>query len=177
MAALQKALLLQRRVVLHHIRPDCVEPTEHRIDIYRMLLYQFDLYIGGFSHRANDVRMFAVERIVSVEVLDDPFTLPKEFKLEDAYQQLFGLTDEPVQRVRLRFSPDVAYLVEERRWHPNQRNEIQKDGSVIVTFTTGSMDELAAWVLSWGQGAKVLEPQVLIEIVKAHLSRALRQCT
>jgi hypothetical protein len=78
--------------------------------------------------------MFAVERIVSVEVLEDRFNLPEELKLDQIYENLFGLVDEPAQTVRIQFAPDVAYLVKERRWHPSQQNEIQKDGSVIATL-------------------------------------------
>jgi Predicted transcriptional regulator len=117
--------------------------------------------------------MFAVERIASSELLDEPFSVPKDLRLEEVYGDLFGLIDEPAQMVRIQFSPDVAYLVKERRWHPSQKNEIQKDGSVIVSFTAGGMDELASWILSWGQEARVLEPQALVEAVKAHLTRAL----
>ncbi|MEP7154041.1 MAG: WYL domain-containing protein [Nitrospira sp.] len=68
---LQKALLLQRGVVIGHRRPDYEEPTEHRVDPYLLLLYQFGLYLVGYSHRAEALRMFAGERIVSVEVLDE----------------------------------------------------------------------------------------------------------
>ena len=117
--------------------------------------------------------MFAVERIVSVEVLEDRFNLPEELKLDQMYENLFGLVDEPAQTVRIQFAPDVAYLVKERRWHPSQKNEIQKDGSVIATFTAGGMEELASWILSWGSAARVLEPQVLVEAVTSHLARAV----
>lgn len=170
---LQKALLLQRRVLLFHRRPDYDEAAEHCVDPYRLLLHQFGLYVVGYSHRAAAIRMFAVERIVSAEVLEDRFNLPEDLKLDQIHENLFGLIDEPVQTVRIQFTPDVAYLVKERCWHPSQKNEVQKDGSVIVTFTAGGMEELAAWVLSWGQEAKVLEPQVFVEAVKSHLARAL----
>ncbi|HQX08589.1 MAG TPA: WYL domain-containing protein, partial [Zoogloea sp.] len=99
--------------------------------------------------------------------------LPEELRVEQVYDNLFGLVDEPAQTVRIQFTPDVAYLVTERRWHPSQQNEIQKDGSVIATLNAGGMDELTAWVLSWGPAARVLEPQSLVEAVKAQLSRAL----
>ncbi len=143
------------------------------MDPYLLLLYQFGLYVVGYSHRAKQLRMFAVERIVSMEVLEDRFILPEGVELDQVYDNLFGLVDEPAQRVCIHFTPNVAYLVKERRWHPSQKNEIQKDGSVIATFTVGGMDELAAWVLSWGQEARVLEPQVLVEAVLLHLARAL----
>lgn len=170
---LQKALLLQCTAVLLHRKPDYDDPVEHRVDPYLLVLYQFGLYVVGYSHRAKQLRMFAVERIVSMEVLEDRFILPEGVELDQVYDNLFGLVDEPAQRVRIHFTPNVAYLVKERRWHPSQKNEIQKDGSVIATFTAGGMDELASWVLSWGREARVLEPQVLVEAVILHLARAL----
>jgi len=172
---LQKALLLQRTVVLLHRKPDYDEPVEHRVDPYLLLLHQFGLYVVGYSHRAKQLRMFAIERMTSVKVLDDLFSLSEELKLDQVYDKLFGLVDEPVQTIRIQFRPNVAYLIKERRWHPSQQIERLKDGSVILTFTAGGMDELASWVLSWGQEAKVLEPQILLEAVKAHLTRALHR--
>lgn len=172
---LQKALLLQCTAVLLHRKPDYDDPVEHRVDPYLLLLYQFGLYVVGYSHRAKQLRMFAVERIVSMEVLEDRFILSEGVELDQVYDNLFGLVDEPAQRVRIHFTPNVAYLVKERRWHPSQKNEIQKDGSVIATFTAGGMDELASWVLSWGQEARVLEPQALVEAVTSHLARALER--
>ncbi|MBP8116665.1 MAG: WYL domain-containing protein [Nitrospira sp.] len=170
---LQKALLLQCTVVLQHRRPGYDEPAEHRVDPYVLLLYQFGLYLVGYSHRAQALRMFAVERIVSVEVLEDRFNLPEELKLDQIYENLFGLVDEPAQTVRIQFASDVAYLVKERRWHPSQQNEVQEDGSVIATFSAGGMEELTSWILSWGPAARVLEPQALVESVKAQLTGAL----
>ena len=170
---LQKALLLQRTIVLLHRKPDYDDPVEHRVDPYLLLLHQFGLYTVGYSHRAKQLRMFAVERMKSVDVLNEPFNVSRDFKLEQIYQNLFGLIDEPVKTIRIQFTPNVAYLVKERRWHISQELETLEDGSVIVTFTAGGMDEVASWVLSWGQEAKVLEPQSLIESVKAHLTRAL----
>lgn len=172
---LQKALLLQCTVVLRHRRPGYDEPAEHRVDPYVLLLYQCGLYLVGYSQRAEALRMFAVERIVSVEVLAERFSLPEELQVEQVYGHLFGLVDEPAQTVRIQFAPDVAYLAKERRWHPSQQNEIQADGSVIATITAGGMDELASWVLSWGPAARVLEPQALVEAVKAHLAHALER--
>jgi predicted DNA-binding transcriptional regulator YafY len=136
---LQKALLLQCTVVLLHRKPDYDEPVEHRVDPYLLLLHQFGLYVVGYSHRAKQLRMFAVERIVSVEVLEDRFSLPEGLKLDQVYDNLFGLIDEPAQVVRIQFTADVAYLVKERCWHPSQKVERLKDGSVIVTFAAGGI--------------------------------------
>ncbi len=169
---LQKALLLQRTLILIHARPDHDESVEHRVDPYRLVLHQSGLYVVGNSHRAKAVRMFAVERIKSAKVLEESFRLPDEVDLDATYEKVFGLIDEPAQRIRIQFTSNVAYLIKERRWHPSQTVDILEDGSVVASFLTGGMDELASWVLSWAEDAKVLEPQALIEVVKARLAKA-----
>ena len=175
LAQLEKALLLQRTVTLHHIRPDYEEPAEHRVDPYRVVFHQFGVYVLGFSHRAQALRLFAVERIVAVDVSDQSFEITTDLNLDTSYERLFGLIDEPAQLVRIRFSAEVAYLIKERRWHPSQKNAAQKDGSIVVTFSTGGMEELTSWVLSWGQDARVLEPLILVESVKSRLAGALER--
>ncbi len=175
LAKLEKALLLQRTVTLHHIRPDYEEPAEHRVNPYRLVFHQFGVYVLGFSHRAQALRLFAVERIVAVDVSDQAFEITMDLNLDTSYERLFGLIDEPAQLVRIRFSAEVAYLIKERRWHPSQKNTAQKDGSIVVTFSTGGMEELTSWVLSWGQDARVLEPLILIESVKSRLAGALER--
>ena len=169
---LRRALLLQRTVILHHQKPDYEEPTPHRVAPYVLVLYQYGLYVMGYSHRARALRMFAVERIHAVDLTDDRFEMPQDFSWDTLSRRLFGLIDEPPKTVRIWFSPDVAYLLKERQWHPTQSLKQQKDKSVIVTFQAGGMDEIATWVLSWGANAKVLDPLKLVKEVKSQLARA-----
>jgi proteasome accessory factor B len=169
---LRRALLLQRTVILQHQRPDYEEPAPHRLDPYVLVLYQYGLYVMGYSHRARALRMFAVERIHAVDLTDDRFEMPQDFSWDTLSRRLFGLIDEPPKTVRIWFSSDVAYLLKERQWHPTQSLKQQKDKSVIVTFQAGGLDEMATWVLSWGANAKVLDPPELVKEVKSQLARA-----
>ena len=172
---LRRALLLQRTVMLHHQRPDYDKPTPHRVDPYVLVLYQYGLYVVGYSHRAKALRMFAVERIHRVDLTDNSFDMPSDFSWEAQSRRLFGLIEESPKTVRIWFSPDVAYLLKERQWHPTQSLKQHKDKSVVVTFQAGGLDEIATWVLSWGTNAKVLSPPELIQSVRAHLEAARKQ--
>lgn len=172
---LRMALLLQCTVILHHRRPDYEEPTSHGVDPYMLVLYQYGLYVMGYSQRARALRMFAVERIHAVDLTDDRFEMPQDFSWDTLSRRLFGLIDEPPKTVRIWFSPDVAYLLKERQWHPTQSLKQQKDKSVIVTFQAGGLDEITSWVLSWGADAKVLSPPELIQSVRTHLTAARKQ--
>ena len=159
-------------MILQHQRPDYEEPTSHRVDPYVLVLYQYGLYVMGYSQRARALRMFAVERIHAVDLTDDRFEMPQDFSWDTLSRRLFGLIDEPPKTVRIWFSPDVAYLLKERQWHPTQSLKQHKDKSVMITFQAGGLDEIATWVLSWGANAKALDPPELVKEVKSQLARA-----
>ncbi len=172
---LRKALLHKRTtVLLGYRKPGAEQPTDYRVDLYGLVLYQHGLYVVGYSHEADAIRIFAVERIEGIEVTEELFDIPRSFSLAERFERGFGLIDDPPQEVKIRISPEWAYYVKERKWHPTQKLQPQKDGSVILTMRCGGLDELTAWVLSFGPGAKVLGPQTLIDHVASQLTAAAK---
>jgi len=174
---LRQALLLQRTVTLSHRKPDAEETVEHRVDPYSLLLHMNGLYLVGYSHRAKDLRTFAVERMSHAELTEERFDIPPDFSPKAITQRAFGIIDEPPRKIRIRFSREVAHLLKEREWHPTQRVTPLADGGVILTMEAGGLQELTKWVLSWGAHAEVLAPAELIKEVKAHLTAAQQHYT
>ena len=170
--SVRKALLRQLTVVLHGYRKPGERPQDYKVNPYGLILYQYGLYLIGYSHQAGELRMFALERIKTVTVTEDMFELPRSVSLADRLDRAFGLIEESPEEVKIWIAPEWAYFVKERSWHPTQTIELQKDGSVILTMRCGGLDELTAWVLSFGQAAKVLSPQVLIDQVSSQLAAA-----
>ncbi len=173
LSALRTSLLRQRGIILHgYHKPGTEQPADYRVDPYGLVLYQYGLYVVGHSHQTNEIRIFAVERIQTIEVTEEMFEIPKNFSLEERFDRGFGLIDGERQDVKIWISPEWAYYVKERTWHPTQKLQTQRDGSVILTMRCGGIDELTAWVLSLGPGAKVLSPQSLIDQVSSQLTAA-----
>jgi predicted DNA-binding transcriptional regulator YafY len=75
----------------------------------------------------------------------------------------------------VRFAPAWARFVSERTWHPSQRVEARADGSLELALEVAGLSEVKSWVLSFGAGAKVLEPERLRRDVQQELAKALRQ--
>lgn len=173
LSALRTSLLRQRTIALRGYRkPEAEQPVDYRVDPYSLVLYQYGLYLVAYSHQAKKIRIFAVERVQSIDMTEEIFEIPKTFILEERFDRGFGLIDGERQDVKIWISADWAYFVKERRWHPTQKLQAQKDGSVILTMRCGGIDELTAWVLSFGPGAKVLGPQALIDNVSSQLTAA-----
>lgn len=174
-ANLRRALLLQRRITMTYRKPDAERAVAYRVDPYVLVPFQAGLYLVGRSHRSRAVRTFAVERMQRVVVTDDLFDIPRTFSGRSRMNRLFGIMDdEPPQAVRIRFSPDVAHLFKERRWHPSQKVKPLKNGAALVTFQTGGLKELTSWVLAWGNQAEVLAPPALRKAVADELFAAAK---
>jgi predicted DNA-binding transcriptional regulator YafY len=171
---LQKALLLQRRARIRHRRPSRGKDAEHTIDPFALRIYQNGLYLWAYSHTADAYRSFAVERIRQVELTGETFSIRKDFSAE-WLEQHFGVMEAAPQTLRIRFSRAVAHFLRERQWHPTQRIKKVDGGDIIVTMHAGGLDEIASWVLSWGENATALEPPALVETVCHKLSSALAQ--
>ena len=74
-------------------------------------------------------------------------------------------------------SADVAHFFRESRWHSSQQITPKKDGSLLVTFTAGGLEEIAWWVLSWGKEVRVLGPPELVKLIKEQLTKSLQHYT
>ena len=168
---LQKALLFQRRVKISHRTLEYRKPVVHHVELYALQLFDYGLYLVGYSDRAKDFRRFAVERISSavVDMTADPFTPRPEYAARLRSRKAFGLIEGQVMDVQVQFSKEVAGYFKDRQWHPTQKVKTLKNGDVIVSFQAGGMDEIVSWVLSWGMYATVLRPNSLAENIKLQL--------
>lgn len=172
LVALQKALLFQRKVKITHRTLSYPKPVVHHVEPYGLQLFDYGLYLVGYSDRAKDFRRFAVERIQSatVEMSTEPFTLRSKYAARVRSRKAFGLIEGELMDVRVQFSREVADYFKERQWHSTQRVQTLKNGDVIVSLQAGGIDEIVSWVLSWGAYGKVLAPTDLVEAVKSNLA-------
>ncbi|MBW2504238.1 MAG: transcriptional regulator [Deltaproteobacteria bacterium] len=169
---LRKALLFQYSTDLTY--SPAKRPTEiYRFDPYRLLFYDGALYLGGYAHNRNALRLFLVDRIQSVTVLKDRFELPENFTDDQLTGRAFGLVDENLIELKVLFSSEIAHLILERRWHPSQVVDKQADGSVILSLSASGEREILAWLYSYLPHVKVLAPDDLRKKFYASLQQAL----
>jgi predicted DNA-binding transcriptional regulator YafY len=133
------------------------------VDPYKLWYANGGLYLVGLDHDKQDVRVFAVDRIRSVEVTKRRFEILKGFEFEEYQKAAFQIIGGEPQLIRIRFSPEQAPYVVERIWHESQKLKAQPDGSVILSLSVASLFEVKRWLLGWGADAEVLEPQALRE--------------
>lgn len=169
---LRKALLYQYRCRLTYTPPHR-DATEYVFDPYTLLFFNNALYLGGYAHNRKALRLFLVDRVDRVELLDDRFEVPEEYDPDDLTGSAFGLIEGETYELKVRFADDVAHLIRERHWHPTQKIEEQGDGSLILSLQVSGEKEILSWLYSYLPHVQVLEPPQLRQVFTDGLQEAL----
>jgi predicted DNA-binding transcriptional regulator YafY len=165
-----------RAVLIRHRKAGSRSETTRRVYPYGLASFRGDWYMVGFCKLRNATRTFAISRITHAERLREKYTVPEDFDLEAYFSRnVFGvMRSEKLYKVRIRFAREAAPYIKERVWPNGQAIHASKDGSVVLSLETSHLDELAGWVLSFGEHARVLSPATLANRVKQSLRSALK---
>jgi predicted DNA-binding transcriptional regulator YafY len=169
LGACRLALRDRRRLRLEYLVPHRDETNRRDVDPIRVRYTGGGWYLEGWCHRAESVRTFRLDRVVSIEVLDTDGTPPTSAHVRDLDAELFapGAGDRVV---RLGLGPAARWVVD---YYPVEDVQETSDGSLLVTLRTGDLTWLRGLVLRLGGNASVLDPPELAEQVRVMARRAL----
>lgn len=143
------------------------KPARERIvEPHLAWAHQGQAYVVAYCREAQEFRTFAIQRIRSAEVLDEVFER-RPFNPEEYTGQGFGVLRGPAADVIVRFTPEVAHLPHERRWHRTQEVTELPDGSCDVHMHVGGLPAVASWIASFGGKVRALAPPDLVDAVRA----------
>ena len=108
-----------------------------------------------------ELRLWRLDRIVSIDLLDRGFARWEDFSLVDYAARSFGVFQEEPVDVVLRFAPEAAEDAAGWVFHPSQSVEREGDGGVIVRFRAGGMREMCWHLFTWGPTVTIMTPSVL----------------
>ena len=163
------------RLKINYQKPGAGCGRQRSVDPYHILNFQGEWYLIGHCHLRHEVRIFAISRVKEVAFSEEHFVVPHDFSFDRFSAGNFGIfRGEREFQIKILFSPEHRPYVEEREWHSSQSLERQDDGSVLLTFVSSHLFEVKRWVLSWGAGAKVLEPPELAADIRGELQKALQ---
>lgn len=134
-----------------------------KLRVYHLLFCRHSWYAIGRSSFHSSVRTFNLNRIVSLQLLPERFTVPKGFSVERHLRNAWMLIpgEGSDYRVEVRFTPLVAHNVAEVLWHKTQQVEYQEDGSLIFRARVSGLNEIVWWILGYGDQAEVIQPRKL----------------
>jgi predicted DNA-binding transcriptional regulator YafY len=116
----------------------------------------------AYDELRQGIRNFAVGRIEEWTVLSDTFKRDPGFSvgnyMASGFQAEYG---GEVVDVIIRFAPQAARYIREKRWHDTQEIQEQENGGLVLKFQTSGLGEVKRWVLQYGGNAEVIAPENL----------------
>jgi len=106
--------------------------------------------------------VLAIHRFKKVEVdhTKAQFEIPKDYDFQEAFNRTFGIIKDRSFTVVAEFADWAAVYVAERVWS-NDQVIAKDDGKITIKFTASSDTEVISWILSFGDEARLLEPESL----------------
>jgi len=169
---LEIACRTQKSVQMTYFTASRNTTSDRKIDPHLLHIYRgTNPYVIGFCHNRQKMLWFRVDRIRKIVVLPDSFERDPTFDAKAHLNQIFQAEagGDPVE-VKIWFDAVTAPYIRERRWHPTQTLVEYSAGEVTLKMTVRGINDLKRWVMGYGQGAKVLAPQALIDLVKQEMS-------
>jgi predicted DNA-binding transcriptional regulator YafY len=151
--------IMEKKAKTYHVKP-------LKIFSYRDTMYlQARLAIEpGKAYREPDFDpLLAIHRLKKVEKTTRSFEYPADYKFEDVFDKNFGFMKDDCFEVLVEFAGWAAGYVAERTWSPDQKIRKIDDDKILLTFSASSEAEVIAWILSFGEEAKVIGPEWLVE--------------
>lgn len=175
-ACVADALAQGRRLIIdYHARStDRMAPRE--VSPQRLTLYRDNWYLDAWCHRREELRTFALDRIIAAERVERPIHVIEAAALDQVLATSYGIfAGEPSATARLRFTSTATTWVAAEQWHPRQRDEITADGGLIRIVPYHHADELIMDILRFGADVEVLGPASLRKAVRNRLRAAAGQ--
>ncbi|MGH3269123.1 MAG: helix-turn-helix transcriptional regulator [Trebonia sp.] len=168
-AKISTALGAGRRLHLRHYNPKTDETTERDVDPMRLLVVEGRTYLEGWCRRAEGVRVFRLDRVLDLDVLDVPAEVPAEAEQKDVDAGLFR-PSESDERVELELGADARWVAE---YWPCESVTEAGEGRLRAVLRTPDTSWVRRLALRLGEDARVLAPAALAEEVRAAAAEAL----
>jgi proteasome accessory factor C len=169
LADVRVALAGRRRLHLTYFVPTRDETTERDVDPMRVLMVDGRWYLEGWCRRAEQVRLFRLDRIEAVTVLDLPADVPPEASERDLGEGLFRPSPDDTV-VTLELDPPAHWVVD---YYPVESVDALPGDRLLVRLRAGDDRWLRTLALRLGGAARVLDPPELATEVERRAREAL----
>ena len=177
LVTVMQAMLDSTKIELHYRKYLSEEEEVRIIRPYAVKEFEKRWYVVAFSEEAQDLRSYAMDRILSMTPTGERFKMPKGFQVDELFEASYGIylpgNDRP-QLVKIRTTAREAAYLRDLPLHPSQTflGEDEKGRSLFALRVIPNPNFVME-LLKHGNRLEVLEPESLRAQVIDELRNAL----
>jgi predicted DNA-binding transcriptional regulator YafY len=169
-AEVVKALREDKRLHLSYYVPGRDEATERDVDPMRVVVVNDRSYLEGWCRRAEAVRLFRLDRVLNVTMLDVDREVPADAEPVDVDSGiLFRPSDQDIE-VELEVTGAGRWVAD---YYPCEQVKELADDRLSIVLRTPDTQWVRRLALRLGEDGKVVSPQDLVEQITADATAAL----
>jgi predicted DNA-binding transcriptional regulator YafY len=174
---LLQAIKENRKVSFTHFNFHKEKERKYTLKPYLIREYQNRWYVVGIVSGFNDLRTFGVDRIKNLNLKTETFQPDKNINPKELFDSIIGVVYSlgEKQEVILSFTPIQGKYVKTLPLHQSQKILIDNEDELRISLNIIPNFEFMQQILLHGDTVKVIEPEWLVNDIKARLSRALEQ--
>ena len=168
-AQIRAAIAAGRRLHLRYYVPGRDEATERDVDPMRLHIVEGRPYLEAWCLRAEGMRLFRLDRVLSLEVLDVPAAPPDEAQPVAVDQGLFRPSPGDVL-VEFELAAAGRWVAE---YYPCESEADLEDGRLRVVLRTPDTGWVRRLALRLGEDGRVISPPSLVAGIREAATAAL----
>ncbi len=169
-AALNAALAAGKRVHLRYYVPGRDEATERDVDPIKLLVVEGRTYLRGWCRLAEGVRTFRLDRVLDVEVLDVPASVPEEAESDGRRTRGCSARRSRTCGSSSSWPPGARWVAE---YYPCESMTELGEGRLRIVVRTPDTGWFRRLALRLGEEARVTAPAELADEVRSAAAAAL----
>jgi predicted DNA-binding transcriptional regulator YafY len=178
---IETAIFRHKTITFDYYTMERDEVSARKVDPYHLLWRGAQFYLLGHSHERGDLRVFRLSRIrgkvAYATKAEHDFKRPTDFDPRIYAHRADWQFGDTLGTAEIRISERIAWQVER---HFGQYGEVRPDasnGDVVLVTPYASVRQLASWVLSLGEHARVEAPPELAKAVSKRIDLLTRRHT
>jgi len=164
LSALAEAIRLGRAVeiVYESLSGRDQRPIRRGLEPWEVFHRRDAWYVVGHCRVHREPRIFRLDRIAAVGMLDETVERPRDFELETFLEGSWEVFHgRQRHEVVLEFAPALSPLVRNARHHEGERTRLLPSGALEYRVTLSALDEVARWIAGFGGAVRVVAPEEL----------------
>lgn len=169
------AVFYKRVLAIEYLRFKEIKSLMTIVHPYYLKQYNLRWFMFGKDETSGKIVNLALDRIIKLEERSIAYQVNEDTDFTEYFEDVVGVTvlDKPLEKIRLRISPDLWPYVETKPIHGSQKRLREITESIEVELELIVNYEFTSQLLSHGEGIQVLEPQWLVLEMKQKISKML----